>query len=222
MRLKEIYQSSRIQALAMQNMVPLDKISYISNNPPSTSRSGHDRFLRGRHHSLGDRLSPPGKEGEPPLVLLLDGSLGALPSLLAAPLLPLLDIPAAGAAAHEAELDEPSPDCRGAGGPHHGKHGYADVGADVDGGVAAEDVAHDDEENGGDDGGDCDAESSEESEDHDDDGPPAAVEGDKLERDHDEGKTAAGEEEAEHPVRDGSDETENVDEFSWERDCRRS
>lgn len=109
-----------------------------------------------------------------------------IPSLLAAPLLALLDISSASAAAAQAKLDKPSND-RGTGSdPHECKHLGAEVGANVELGDGREDVAEDDEEDGGDDGADGGEEGGEEGEDHDEDGPPAGEDGDELEKYHDE------------------------------------
>ena len=166
------------------------------------SGRGHDGLFG---HGLEDVWLAAPATKETTLLLLGRRLRGALPGLLAPTLLALFNVPPAGAAAAQAQLDEPRNDGRRGGGPHHGEHGHADIGANVDRGVCLKHVAHDDEEDGGDDGGDGDAEGGEEGEDHDKQREPAAVDGRQLYGDHDGGEAGRGEEEAEHEVGDGPD-----------------
>lgn len=150
---------------------------------------------------------PPKPRIKPPRRLRLL-SLLPLPSLFIPPLPPRPHIPSTSTTTTKTKLHNPSHDTSGRSNPHKRKHFNPDIGRDIEFGDGCEHIAEDDEEDGGDYGGDGGEECGEEGEEHDAEGPPAGEDGDGLEGDHKGYETGAGEEEAEHPFRDGFDEAE--------------
>jgi len=128
------------------------------------------------------------------LRLVCPDALGAiqLVCFLTATLLALLDVAPASAAAAKTHLYEPGKNGKGAGDPHEGEHGGADLGPDVQLVHATDSVLEDDEEDGCDDRGYGYEERVEEGKDGDEQGEPARVDGDWHEEDEDEGETGAG------------------------------
>lgn len=141
-----------------------------------------------------------------------------IPSLLAPPLLALLDIPPASAATTLAELDDPRQNRRTSRNPHESEHLRSNARADVDLSHRRDRVLHDNEQDRRNDRADCDEQGSEEGEDHDHEGDPTAEHGGEDQEHHEEVDTGAREEEAEHPVRDDLDQIEDVVNVGWQSD----
>ncbi len=139
--------------------------------------------------------------------------------LLVAPLAANLDIASAGAAAAQPHLHQPCKDGHGAGNPHEGEHGDADLRADVQLSHATNSVLEDDEHDGCENGGDGGNEGVEEGKDGDGEREPAREDRNGHYEDKDEGENSAGQKEAEHPVGHKPNKIEDVIDVGRQVDC---